>query len=159
MFIERERFVVKRYIYAYDIKTREKVPQRINLLLLLSLSLRSKEKRVYSSFSRSFSRLFFSLLVIFSPFSSSSSSSPGSPGFSFLPFSSSSSSGISGSPGKGFGIGCLISFKSGKISGRLDGTARTYSSGKSRTEPSSSTSILSGLGDRIVCLCLLIGSY
>jgi hypothetical protein len=45
----------------------------------------------------------------------------------FLSSSSSSSSGISGSAGIGFGIGCLGSFKSGKISGRRLGTALTYS--------------------------------
>ena len=44
----------------------------------------------------------------------------------------------------GLGIGVLGSFRSGKMSGRLDGTARTYSSGKSNTEPSSSSTFGSG---------------
>lgn len=40
--------------------------------------------------------------------------------------------------------GVFGSFRSGKISGRLDGTARTYSSGKSNTDPSSSSVFGSG---------------
>ena len=47
-------------------------------------------------------------------------------------------------PGIGRGIGVFGSFKSGKISGLLDGTARTYSSGKSKTDPSSSSVCGSG---------------
>jgi hypothetical protein len=41
-------------------------------------------------------------------------------------------------------MGVFGSFKSGKISGLLDGTARTYSSGKSKTDPSSSSVCGSG---------------